>query len=142
MTVTVTTTRSVITALMAHMATLTTVPAYLSEGPQPPTCPAVIVHPVAGAYGGPLGNPIQDVDVEVQTTSIGTTPDQALWTHDKVAAHLWHATITVSSSPAPVIKTLPVWAVPGSEQPVRRDDTLAEPLFYVTCSWMLRAIPS
>ena len=130
--------RLVAVQITSHLDGITNVAAYLSQGPTPPVGRTVIVHPDAGQHDGPLGNPDRDLRLEFQTTSIGVTAEQSLWVHDQVAAQLWRQTITIDGSTA----TLPVHAIPGSEQPVRRDDALASPLFYVTCSWIAHARPT
>lgn len=111
--------------------------AYLSQGPQPPTGKTVVVHPLAGEPDGVLGDPGKDLLVQFQTTAIGTTAEQALWTHDTAAARLWRATVSGTGW-----STLPIRDVPGSQQPVYRDDTLATPLFTVTCTWLASAQPA
>lgn len=130
--------RLVANQITTHLDGITNVAAYLSQGPTPPVGRTVIVHPDAGQHDGPLGAPDRDLRMEFQTTCIGTTPEQALWTHDQVADRLWRTTLTVDGS----TNTLPIYAINGSEQPVRRDDALATPLFYVTCSWLAHARPS
>jgi len=130
--------RLVATEIVEYLDGITNVAAYLSQGPTPPVGKTVIVHPDAGQHDGPLGNPDRDLRVEFQTTCIGTTAEQALWVHDQVATRLWRSAVTLDGS----TDTLPIWAIPGTEQPVRRDDNLATPLFYVTCSWLAHARPT
>lgn len=132
------TARVLATTIVAHLDGLSTIDAFLSEGPTPPRGRVVVVHPDPGRHRGPLGDPDRDLRMEFQTTAIGATPEQALWVHDQVAAELWRTSLTVDGTAA----TLPIWAVDGSEQPVRRDDDLAEPLFYLTCAWIAHAQPN
>lgn len=134
----VTTARAVAAAIVAHLDGTSNIDAWLSQGPTPPTGRTVVVHPDGGSHDGPLGNPDRDLRVEFQTTSIGDTAEQALWTHDQVAARLWRTVLTVDAQTS----THPIYAVLGSEQPVRRDDQLARPVFYVTCSWVAHARPN
>lgn len=130
-------TRDAAAAVVAHLDGITGVTAHLSVGTTPPSPRSVVVHPIPGRPDGSLGNPDDRVQVEFQTTSIGATPEQALWTHDLVAARLTRGTVTWTGH-----VTDPIWPVPGSQQPVRRDDDLATPLFYVTCSWVARIQPT
>lgn len=115
----------------------TNLTAYLSQGPTPPVGRSVVVHPLAGEPDGVLGDPGKDLLLRFQTTAIGATAEQALWTHDAVAARLWRATVTGTGW-----TTLPIRDIPGSQQPVWRDDTLATPLFTVTCTWLAAAQPT
>lgn len=129
--------RAVATAITSHLDGTSGVTAYLSEGPTPPTGRTVVIHPDGGRHEGPLGDPDRDLRVEFQTTSIGTSPEQALWTHDQVSARLWRTELILEGTET----TLPIHGVDGSEQPVRRDDDLAEPIYYVTQSWVAIAQP-
>lgn len=130
-------TREAVAAVVTWLDAIDGVAAHLSVGASPPAPRTVVVHPLPGRPEGSLGNPDDRVAVEFQTTSIGATGEQALWTHDKVAARLTRAVVTWTG-----YKTLPIWPVYGSQQPVRRDDDLAVPLFYVTCSWVASIQPA
>ena len=131
------TTRSVIDAVMERIAG-GPMTVFLSNGGTPPVCPSVVVHPLAARYTGTVGDHTRDAEVEFQTTCIGSTSEQAVWAHDKIATRLWRTALSV----APGVVTLPLWAIPGTQQPVRRDDALATPVYYLTCSWMAHAIPT
>lgn len=133
-------TRTAAAAVVAHLAgELTPVTVRLSVGTSPPATPSVIVHPVAGTPVGPLGDPDAQLRVAFQTTCVGATAEQALWCHDQAAAALLRATITTGDGDA---ASLPIWPIPGSQQPVMRDDDLATPLYYVTCGWMAHLQPA
>lgn len=106
------------------------VSAYLSEGPRPPAGKTVVVHPSDALETGPLGSPDRDLKMVFQTTSIGTSPEQALWTHDQVVTKLLRAEVSVSGS-----TTLPIWRA-DNQAPVLVDDDLAEPLYFVPCRWV------
>ena len=115
-----------------------TVPAFLSEGPKPPAPPTVVFHPSPGVFVGSLGSPDSDLELKFQTTCVGDTPGQALRVHDLTVGLLLRVALTITTG----VVTFPIWQVPGSQQPVMRDDDLAEPLFYVTCQWVAHAIPT
>ena len=115
-----------------------TVAVYRSEGPKPPAPPTVILHPSPGGYEGSLGNPDSDLILKFQTTCIGETSEQAQRVHDLTVVLLLRVALTVATG----VVTFPMWQVPGSQQPVMKDDDLAEPLFYVTCQWVAHAIPT
>lgn len=131
------TTRDAAAAVVAHLDGLANVAAFLSVGASPPQPRSVVVHPIPGRPEGSLGDPDDRQRMEFQTTCIGATPVQALWTHDQAATRLSRAVLTWTG-----FATLPIWPVPGSQQPVRRDDDLAVPLFYVTCSWVALIQPA
>ena len=126
--------RVVCLALTNFVDGISGIEAFLSQGPTPPRGRTVVIHPDPGQREGPLGNPDRDLRVEFQTTSIGETPEQALWTHDQVSGALTRAEIALEDATA-----LPVYPVEGSEQPVTRDEFLAEPTFLVTQSWVILA---
>lgn len=130
-------TRSVAAAVVALLDADTYLSGYLSQGPTPPAGRTVIVHPLAGEPDGPLGDPGRNLLLRFQTTCIGTTAEQALWTHDTAAGVLWRATVTGSGW-----ATLPIQDIPGTQQPVWRDDTLADALFTVTCTWLATVQPA
>lgn len=130
-------TRDVADAVVAWLDGIDNVTAHLSVGTTPPSPRSVVVHPLPGRPDGSLGNPDDRAVVEFQTTSIGATPHQALWTHDRVDARLKRAVVTW-----PGYQTQPIWPVYGSQQPVRRDDDLATALYYVTCSWIAHVQPA
>lgn len=122
----------------AVVATLTaaSLTAYLSQasrsGEEPPARPYVVVHPTPGTYDGTLGDRYKDLLMAFQTTAVGDSPEQALWIHDATVTALLDATPTVSGR-----VSHPIW-LEESPEPVRRDDTLAEPLFYATARWVFR----
>lgn len=128
--------RAVALAIVGYLDGTSGISAYLSEGPKPPAGKTVVVHPSTGQFEGSLGDPWRDRCLEFQTTSIGVSPEQALWVHDQVTAALLRAVLTGTG-----FTTLPIHVVAGSEQPVRRDDQLAEPIFIATCSWEATAQP-
>lgn len=130
-------TRLVAAAVVALLDGDTYLTAYLSQGPTPPAGRTVVVHPVAGEPDGVLGDPGRDLLVRFQTTAIGTTAEQALWTHDAVATRLWRQSVSGTGW-----ATLPIRDIPGSQQPVWRDDTLADPIYTVTCMWLATAQPT
>lgn len=130
------TARVIATAVVAHLDGISGIDAYLTEGPKPPRGGVVIVHPDGGRRSGSLGDPVSDLSVEFQTTAIGQSAEQALWVHDQIAARLWGSSLSVGDG-----TTHPLHAIAGTEQPVRRDDQIAEPIFLVTCSWVAHAQP-
>ena len=108
--------------------------AYLSEAPRVgedlPARPYVVVHPTPGSFDGTLGDRFRDLLLPFQTTAVGDSPEQALWAHD--------ATVTALLGAAPAVSgrvSHPIWLEENPE-PVRRDDTLVEPLFYATARWV------
>lgn len=132
-------TREVVDAIMTYLDAGSTTN-YLSKGPRDPRSVAkyCVVHPSPGKYSGTVGDHTQDCEVQFQTTSVGTTTEQAFWVHDTVSQRLWRAVL----APASGVTTLPIWAIPGSQQPVLRDDDIEPPMFYVTCRWVCQAIPT
>ena len=130
-------TRIIVAAVVTRLGGATNVTTYLSQGPTPPVGRTCIVHPLPGDPDGVLGDPDRNVTVRFQTTSIGSTSEQAMWTHDTIVARLNREKLTGTG-----FVTYPVRIIPGSQQPVRRDDDLATPWFYVTCSWVAIAQPA
>ena len=130
-------TRSIVAAVVTRLTGTTNVTTYLSQGPTPPVGRTCIVHPLPGDPDGVLGDPDRNVTVRFQTTSIGSTSEQAIWTHDAIVARLNREKLTGTG-----FVTYPVRIISGSQQPVRRDDDLATALFYVTCSWVAVAQPA
>lgn len=129
--------RIIVNAVVARLQTTPGMVAYLSAGPQPPAGKTVVVHPVPGTPDGVLGDPDRNAMVEFQTTCIGATVEQVLWSHDQVVAHLSRQKLTGTG-----FITYPVRMLDGGAQPVRRDDTLATPMYLVTCSWLAVAQPN
>lgn len=130
-------TRVVVAAVVARLQGASTFTTYLSQGGNPPTPKSCVVHPSPGSPDGVLGDPDRNVEVEFQTTCIGVTGEQALWTHDQVVARLNRQVLTGTG-----FATYPVRVIVGTQQPVRRDDTLADPVFLVTCRWLAIAQPA
>lgn len=129
--------RLIVAAVVTRLQGATTVTTYLSVGPTPPAGKTCVVHPYPGDPDGVLGDPDRNATVEIQTTCIGTTAEQALWTHDTIVGRLNRVVLTGTG-----FATYPVRMVPGSQQPVRRDDALATPLYLVTASWVATAQPA
>ena len=129
--------RLIVAAIVARLQGATTFTTYLSVGPTPPAGKVCIVHPYPSDPDGVLGDPDRNASVEFQTTSIGTTAEQALWTHDQVVARINREILTGTG-----FATYPLRIIDGSQQPVRRDDTLASPLYVVTCNWLAVAQPA
>lgn len=129
--------RLVVAAVMSRLSGTSNVTAYLSQGPTPPVGRVCVVHPLPGDPDGVLGDPDRNVWVEFQTTCVGSTSEQAMWTHDAIVARLNRQVLTGTG-----FTTYPVRMIQGSQQPVLRDDDLASPLYYTTCSWLAIAQPS
>jgi hypothetical protein len=130
-------TRPVVDAVLSRLSGLTTVTTYLGQGPRPPAARTCVLYPRPGAPDGVLGDPDRNSRLEFQTTCIGQTAEQALWTHDTVVARLNRQVLTGTG-----FSTYPLRMVAGTQQPVRRDDTLADPWYLVTCSWQATAQPT
>ncbi len=130
-------TRVVVAAAVTRISGASNITVYHAQGPTPPEGRSCIVYPSPGDPDGVLGDPDRNVTVEFQTTCVGTTSEQALFTHDTVVARLNREQLSGTG-----FATYPVRMVPGSQQPVRRDDDLATPYFYVTCSWVAVAQPA
>ena len=129
--------RIVVAAVVTRIGGASNITVYDGQGPTPPVGRACIVYASPGDPDGVLGDPDRNVSVEFQTTCVGTTVEQALFTHDTVVARLNRESLSGTG-----FTTYPVRMVPGSQQPVRRDDTLATAYFYITCSWVVVAQPS
>lgn len=129
--------RLVAAAVVTRLQGQANVTTYLSQGPTPPVGKTCIVHPYPGNPDGVLGDPDRNAAVEFQTTCIGATAEQALWCHDTIVARLNRQVLSGTG-----FTTYPVRMIDGSQQPVMRDDNLATPLFYVTCSWVATAQPT
>lgn len=130
-------TRLVVAAVVSRIDGASYVVAYDAQGPTPPAGMTCIVYASPGDPDGVLGDPDRNVSVEFQTTCVGTTSAQAQMAHDHVVAQLNRVKLTGTG-----FTTYPVRMVPGSQQPVRRDDALAIPYFYITCSWVAVAQPT
>lgn len=111
------------------------VAAYLSEASAGHPETYVVVHPSPGFPTGSIGDRFAELLLRFQTTSVGVGPAQAQWMHDKVAAAL------TAGLPVLAGRTVhPIW-MDEEPQPVRRDDALAEPLFYAVARWVLHTSP-
>lgn len=130
-------TRLVVAAIVTHLQGETAITTYLSQGPTPPAAKTCVVHPSPGFPDGVLGDPDRNVEVEFQTTCIGTTAEQALWTHGKAVARLNRVSVTGTG-----FATYPLRIITGTQQPVRRDDTLTTAYYLVTCRWLAIAQPA
>lgn len=120
---------AIVTTLAA--APLTT---YLGEATRAatgdlPARPYVVVHPSPAFHDGTLGDRFKDATMDFQTTAVGDTAEQAMAAHDKAVTALLGATPAVSGRvPHPIYKD-------ETGQPVRRDDSGAQPVFYVIQRW-------
>jgi len=106
---------------------------YRGEAPRTATAPYVVLHAAPAIVGTSNLIDAADLRVDFQTTCVGGTSEQAEWLSDKVVVSLWRATPAVAGR-----SVRPIY----SEQPpqsVRRDDALAEPLFYATSRWTIRS---
>jgi len=130
-------TRAVVAAVVTRIDGASYVAAYDAQGPTPPAAMTCVVYPYPGDPDGVLGDPDRNVTVRFQTTCIGLTSPQAQLAHDHVVDQLNRQILTGTG-----FATYPIRMVPGSQQPVRRDDDLATTLFYVTCSWVAIAQPA
>ncbi len=129
--------RVIVAAVVTRIGGASNITVYNAQGPTPPVGRACIVYAAPGDPDGVLGDPDRNVTVEFQTTCVGTTAEQALWTHDTVVARLNRESLTGTGW-----ATYPVRMISGTQQPVRRDDSLATPYFTVTCSWVATAQPA
>lgn len=129
--------RLVVAAVKARLDGTTGVACYLSAGPTPPVGKTCVVYPAPGSPDGVLGDPDRNLEIEFQTTCVGLSAEQALWTHDQVVARVNRQSLTGTG-----FATYPIRMIDGTQQPVRRDDTLGPPWFYITCSWVATAQPA
>lgn len=108
----------------------------LSGGAGDPEPPCVVLWPSPGdPTPGSIGDPTSDLVVEVTTVACGTTTDQALWVADKVAAALSRQQPTITGRTVHPITLVDSTAV-------RRDDSLAAPLFSTALRWRLWTTPA
>lgn len=109
--------------------------AYNAERPSwDRTC--VVVYGDPGDFSGPLGDRYADVQITFQVTAVGEGPEQASAFADDVAALL------LTDSPPTVAgrRVWPLWRV--AAQPVRRDDTVMDPLFIATAQYAIKSNPA
>ena len=104
---------------------------YLSDADDAAPGTYVVVHPSPGSYAGAMGDRFQELLLSFQTTCVGVGPEQALATHDAAGLILAGGIPTIAG------RTVhPIW-LDEDPQPIRRDDTLEQPLFYAVARWVL-----
>lgn len=111
--------------------------AYLGEATRTatgdlPARPYVVVHVSPGFHDGTLGDRFKDLTMDFSTMAVGDTVEQAMWAHDTAMSALLAAEPAVSGR-----VSHPIW-MQELPQPVQRDDTTPQPLFYATARWTFR----
>lgn len=102
---------------------------------EPP--PYVVVYLTAGGeVDGTMSGSDDDSDLRIQTTSVGSGVEQALWVTDKVRAALDGATLTVADRAVQRVRLL------TASSGVRRDEDVTPPVFYAVDVWGLRSFPA
>lgn len=108
----------------------------LAGGTGDPVAPCVVLWPAPGMpTARTLADPTGDLVVDVTTVACGSTADQAMWVADKITATLSRAVPTVSGR-----QVMPIWLLDSTT--VRRDDSLAAPMFSASLTWRLRTMPA
>lgn len=98
--------------------------------------PYVVLYSDPGTPEGTLGDRYRDLLVEFQVTCVGSGPEQALDVAGKVRA------VLLTQQPAISGRTVqPLWQEPSGE-PVRRDDDVSPPLFYLPLIFQMRTEPA
>lgn len=108
---------------------------YESRAPQGAVPPYAVFHFDTGRKSPFERNVLNQAprDLRYQTTSVGTTPDQARWVADKVAAAL--------EGDVPAVSGRRVWPViDEGAQPIRPDDE-STGLFLASSQWLTRSDP-
>lgn len=116
-----------------------TVGNHASPDPRDPLAllPYTIVHIVAGGeVDGTLASPDDYVDFRVQTMSVGSGPEQAMWQADRVRAALDGATLAVAGRAVQRVRLLTASAG------VRIDTDVTPHVFYSVDVWGLWSYPS
>jgi hypothetical protein len=116
-------------AVLATLNGVANVRAYLGEAPSNPTYPLVVVFPAPGRTQGVLSDRLRDLVVDFQTTTVGTTAEQAIDLNDAIHSALDGVAPTVAGR-----VSYPIYQE-SQPQPVRRDDTLLDPRFYAVTLW-------
>lgn len=98
--------------------------------------PYTVVYLIAGGQsGGTLAAPDADAELILQTTSVGSGPDQALWELDRVRAAFAGGVLDVDDRSVQRIRLLT--AAGG----VMRDEDGPVPLFYAVDRWRIWSFP-
>lgn len=106
--------------------------AYLGEAPATVTYPYVVVHAGPGMTDGTVGDRLRDMIQDLQTTCVGSTAEQALGLVDLVSSALDKVAPTVTGR-----SSHPMW-MSTNPMPVRRDDSLINPVFFGVIGWRFR----
>lgn len=113
------------------------------EVTSPPNDPTGRVHPYCVLYGGPgdaatsaLSAEYIDLWWTFQVTCVAGTPTGAYWARDKVTAALAGAALTVPG------RTVLVRPDGHDEGPLRRDDDLTPPRFWIPTGWRAQSVPA
>lgn len=109
---------------------------YLARADQDAVSPYAVFYPDTGRKSAFQRTVLNEAprDLRYQVTSIGDTPEQAIWVADKVASAL--------SGGVPTVAGRRVWPViEDGSQPVRRDDT-STGFFLATAQYMTRSDPA
>ena len=98
------------------------------------TC--VVVYGSPGMYSGSLGDRLSDVQIDLQVTAVGESPEQAQAFADRAAAAL------LTDAP-PAVDGRSVWRLwqTAQPQPARRDDTVQPPLWIATAQYAIASDP-
>lgn len=109
----------------------------LSVAP-PEDAPFAVAHPEPGdVWSARLHGRQASVELDFLVHAVGTGPEQALWVGDRVRKAL------LGGDP-PIVAgryVYPIGMVPGSRQPVERDDTVQPPLYVAVCGYRLKSEP-
>lgn len=128
--------RAHVDAVLGLLKAVPNLTVYDAMVPDSPQAPYVVVYPDQGAAQPTSFTLASDQRLfRVQTTSVGSDPQQARWVAEKTQGALLDAT--------PAVAGRTTWPIRHElTRPIERDDDVSPPMFYAVDLWRVLTVPA